>query len=277
MILAGYDSVVLTDRSAGSAVTLVPERGAIVASFVVAGRELLYLDESTLTEPSKNVRGGIPVLFPSPGKLQNDRWSYGGLTGSMKQHGFARTQPWKVVNRSDAEATLTFAADETTLVQYPWRFEAQLQFELQGTQLRMVMTLRNDDLTSMPFALGFHPYFYVNDKSKVRIPSNATRAFDNVVKRIESFDGFDLTQPEVDLHLLDHDSREATLQFDDGARIVVRASEEFSLWVVWSLLAKEFVCLEPWTAPGNALNSADRLLILAPGESRSLWVEIELA
>jgi galactose mutarotase-like enzyme len=34
------------------------------------------------------------------------------------------------------------------------------------------------------------------------------------------------------------------------------------------------VCLEPWTCPGNALNDDDRLLLLAPGASRSLALEI---
>ncbi|HEY8537391.1 MAG TPA: hypothetical protein VIL28_00910 [Steroidobacteraceae bacterium] len=57
--------------------TIAPHRGAIVTSLRIDGRELLYFDEATFNDPAKNVRGGIPLLFPTPGKLENDRWSYG--------------------------------------------------------------------------------------------------------------------------------------------------------------------------------------------------------
>ncbi len=84
------DTLELSDDEAGSAVTIVPGRGAIITRFRVGERELLYLDESTLRDPAKNVRGGIPLLFPSPGRLTGDRFERDGRSGSMKQHGFAR-------------------------------------------------------------------------------------------------------------------------------------------------------------------------------------------
>jgi len=34
---------------------------------------VLALDEATLRDEAKNVRGGIPILFPAPGKLQGGR------------------------------------------------------------------------------------------------------------------------------------------------------------------------------------------------------------
>src|SRR5438874_1631584 len=83
------DLVTLSDSSAKSEVVIAPKRGAIVTSFRVDGRELLFMDESTLHDPAKNVRGGNPVLFPAPGKLEGDAWAWGGRRGAMKQHGFA--------------------------------------------------------------------------------------------------------------------------------------------------------------------------------------------
>jgi galactose mutarotase-like enzyme len=43
--------------------------------------------------------------------------------------------------------------------------------------------------------------------------------------------------------------------------------------VVWTLEGKDFVCVEPWTCPGNALNTGERLMTLGKGETRALWVE----
>src|SRR3984957_11774802 len=111
------DTLELHDDQARSAVTLVPGRGAIVTRFRVGERDLLYLDETTLRDPTKNVRGGIPLLFPSPGKLEGGRFSRAGRDGAMKQHGFARDLAWKLADtetHGGAAVTLTLASDAAT-------------------------------------------------------------------------------------------------------------------------------------------------------------------
>ena len=92
-------------------------------------------------------------------------------------------------------------------------------------------------------------------------------------KQVGAFHAFDLTAQEVDLHLLDHGSSHSALHLADGTSIHVDASPDFGLWVVWTLAGKDYVCLEPWTAPGNALNSGERLLWLEPGAAHDAWVE----
>ena len=57
--------------------------------------------------------------------------------------------------------------------------------------------------------------------------------------------------------------------------MLLRASSDLGLWVVWTLAGKDFVCVEPWSSPGNALNSGDRLLWLEPTRSHESWVELE--
>jgi galactose mutarotase-like enzyme len=268
--------VTLADDWAGSAVVIAPVRGALVTSFRVAGRELLYLDESTLGDASKNVRGGIPILFPSPGKLENDTWQHDGRNGVMKQHGFARNLEWRrTLTRTDAAAvTLTLASSEVTLAQYPWEFRADFTFALEDARFRITSVVRNAGASPMPFGLGFHPYFLVTDKAHARIDTRATRAFDNVTKNVVPFSGFALTAREVDVHLLDHGSSASALHLAGGARIEVRASADFTQWVVWTLAGKDFVCLEPWTSPGNALNTGEGLITIAPGDSHESWVEM---
>jgi galactose mutarotase-like enzyme len=269
--------VVLEDERSSSRVVIAPHRGAIVTSFRIGEREVLYMDEATLHDPAKNVRGGIPVLFPTPGKLEGDRWQHAGRGGSMKQHGFARTESWQVraVARDSARVSLELDSSDRTRAQFPWAFHAELDFSLDRTRLRIDFELTNRDSTPLPFALGYHPYFSVEDKAQLRIDTRATRAFDNVAKQTRPFTGFDFSAPEVDLHLLDHGSSETALHFGDGARLALHASPEFALWVVWSLMERPFVCVEPWTAPGNALNTGDRLLELEPGATHTSFVELE--
>jgi len=270
--------LVLRDELAGSRVELAPARGAIVTSFVVHGRELLYLEPNTLADPAKNVRGGIPVLFPSPGKLAGDRFVRDGKTGSLKQHGFARNLPWTpdaTTNQNAAEVTLRLSSSEQTYRDYPWEFAAELRFVLQGARLSIHHRVRNTGSAVLPFALGYHPYFVVTDKSRAHIDTSATRAYDNVHKAPVSFRGFDLTLPELDLYLLDHGSSHSALHLGDGTRIEVRGSPEFTRFVVWTVAGKDYVCLEPWTAALDALNTGEGLTQLAPGASQEGSLELE--
>jgi galactose mutarotase-like enzyme len=273
--------VELADANAKSLVVLAPERGGMIVSFAVGGRDLLFMDESTLLDPKKNVRGGNPVLFPSPGKLAGDAWARDGHAGTMKQHGFARDLPWALtekVTRDRAAATLCLTSSDTTRALYPWDFRFELTYSLVGNTLRIGQRIENTGDQPMPFGVGFHPYFLVDDKASARIDTRATRAFDNVTKKEIPFTGFDLTAKEVDLHLVDHGSTESALTWGDGARLAIKGSPEFSHWVVWTLDGCPFVCVEPWTSPGNALNTGvhlpDRVITLSPGKIGLFWIEL---
>jgi galactose mutarotase-like enzyme len=265
----------LVDTVAGTSAEIAPSRGGLVTSLRVRGRELLYLDEATFTDATKNVRGGIPILFPTPGKLIDDAWRYGDRTGVLKQHGFARNSVWTTEERSDSTLVLSLTSDAATLAQYPWQFRATIRFTLTA-HLRLSMRIENRANTPMPFGLGYHPYFRVADKLHTQIASRATRAFDNVLRQVVPFSGFDLTQNEVDLHLLDHDSDLCALTYPDGSTLEVLAAQDFRRWVVWTLARKEFVCVEPWTSPGNALNTGEDLVILPVGATHDSWIDIGL-
>jgi galactose mutarotase-like enzyme len=253
---------------------IAPQRGAIVTSFRVRDRELLYLDQATFNDRSKNVRGGIPLLFPSPGKLENDRWQYAGRSSEMKQHGFARNLSWEVEGALDAaRVTLALEASAETLQMYPWRFSTRVRYTIEAAALEIRFIIANRDTTPMPFALGLHPYFLVDDKAQAHVATHATRAFDNVAKRVVPFDGFDFTHGEVDMHLLDHGSSSAVLRAGVDS-ISIECSPEFQRWVIWSVPGKDFICLEPWSAPGNALNTGAGVIVLQPDEERELCVKI---
>jgi galactose mutarotase-like enzyme len=270
--------LVLVDEQHDSLVEIAPRRGAHVTSFRVRGRELLYLETDTLIDPSKNVRGGIPVLFPAPGKLTDGRFMRDGQTGAMKQHGFARDLPWVTSTSSSSVASveLTLLASELTRAQFPWDFEAALTYTLAGACLTIGIEVRNTGQVALPFGFGLHPYFVVRDKQHARIDTRASKAFDNVTKSRVPFAGFDLTLPEVDTYLLDHGGAESALWLADGSRIEVRGSPEFTRWVVWTVAGKDYVCLEPWTSALDALNTGEQLLYVAPGAAYRGQVEIEL-
>lgn len=265
------ETVILRDDAAGSRVTLAPTRGALVTSFFAGGREWLYLDEATLADPTANVRGGIPVLFPSPGKLAGDVFRRGDASGAMKQHGFARQSRFTEIGRGaegSAWVELEIVDSAATRALFPFAFRLRLRFGLREQRLDVRAEVTNSGASELPFALGYHPYFAVpiSDKGACRIPTAATRAWDNKHKREIALGPIDLGEGESDLHLIDQDSNGATLEMPRGT---IDLGGHFTRWVIWTLPEKEFICLEPWTAPADALNSGEGLISLAPGAVRS--------
>jgi galactose mutarotase-like enzyme len=252
----------------------------MVTRFDVDGVPVLFLDVASLVDETKNVRGGNPVLFPSPGPLAGDRFTYAGRSGSMKQHGFARQRAWSVVGdaKGGNEVTLELVSDDATRAQFPWDFRTRLRYALAGAALTVETSVENTGKEPLPFSLGFHPYFHIADadKARARIATDATRAYDNVTKKEIDVKGpIDLTVKELDLHLFDHHGSSATL--DRGAdRIVVSGDPELGRWVIWTLAGKDFVCLEPWTSGANALNTGEGLLLVAPGEARTVTMTMRL-
>lgn len=275
------ESIALEDTDSGATVKVAPTRGGLVTRFAVGDTDVLFMDDASLQDAAKNVRGGIPVLFPSPGRLEGDAWTQSGHTGKLLQHGFARNLAWETVGTSEsgsAACTLRLGYGNATRELWPWNFMLEHRVSLRGSTLRIDQRVENRSDTAMPFGLGFHPYFRVPqaDKGQARIETRARRAFDNVSKRYVEVHGIDLRQREVDLHLQDHDSSENALSLPGGT-VHIRCSDSYRRWVVWTLEGRDFVCLEPWTSPGNALNTGEGLIRLAPGGARESHIEITWA
>ena len=196
----------------------------------------------------------------------------------MKQHGFARNHGFDVVDRAGDRVSLRLRSSDVHDASYAYAFELVMTYSVAGRTLRIEAEIKNQGAEPMPMGFGIHPYFAVEQaqKSSVRIPSRATRVFDNRAKIERAFTGLDLDGEEVDLHFLDHGTSEASLLSPDLV-VALRASPEFSHWVVWTLRGKDFVCLEPWTCPPDMLRTGDRLIAVPPGQSHKLWIEIRVS
>ncbi len=166
-------------------------------------------------------------------------------------------------------------SNDTTRAYWPWDFELACRYTLNANKLRLDARVTNTGASPLPFAFGVHPYFKVPETEKpgARVETQASRAWDNVQKKEIRLDRIALGGREVDLHLLDHQSSRSALSWNDD-RITVESSPELRRWVIWTLPAKPFVCLEPWTGLADALNTGDGRIVVPPGESQSLFVAI---
>jgi galactose mutarotase-like enzyme len=277
-----YATYVLKDSSTAARLEVVPERGGLITRWQVAGQDILYFDAERFADPSKSVRGGIPILFPICGNLPENQYTWAGQTYTLKQHGFARDLPWTVADRaiepSAVALTLTLTSTEQTRRQYPFDFQLQFTYRLRGRELALEQTFQNTGDRPMPFSTGLHPYFLVQDKAALQFDLPATTYIDHLTQQEGSYAGsFDWQQAEIDLALRPLQAQQAAVQEGgQGTRLQLAWSDAYQALVFWAVQGKNYYCLEPWTALRNAMNTGDRLITLEPGESRTLTVTLSV-
>jgi galactose mutarotase-like enzyme len=262
-------------RSGAVQAEVIPERGAIVSRLTVAGRDVLAMDHDTLFDPGKNVRGGIPLLFPFAGRLAADRFERQGLgvVTTIRQHGFARQRAFSPVAPPPGRPfaadrlRLVLSDDDATRAVYPFRFQATVDVRLEPRGLCLSLVVWNQDDRPMPVAPGWHPYFPCPVGAKARITiSGLGASFDPAALRDDV--EFDFGVPAPPLGRL-------TAQMPSIGELTVEFSPRLRHVQLWSLPERPFVCIEPFWGPAGVICGDDADLI-PPGRAHDYWVRLEL-
>lgn len=243
-------------------VEVVPGRGALVSALAVGGTDVLYLDRATLEDPAKNVRGGIPLLFPFAGKLVDETFA---LTGTkMKQHGFGRNRAWQVAERDAASLRMTLAADAETRAQWPYEFTAHhaVMIVPRGVQLELTIVAADQ---ALPVSPGWHPYFALAAADKAGVRGDVAGLSPERLGDATEFD-FGVPAPR--------DGR-SRFSLPHGGALRLDASPELRHLQFWSQPGKPFICIEPFFGPAGTINTEHRGWIPA-GEARTYWMRVRV-
>ena len=274
-----YETYILTDQNAQSRLEVVPERGGIITSWSLQGQDILYLDTERFADPKLSVRGGIPILFPICGNLPDNTYTHQGQNYTLKQHGFARDLPWEVsdqVTNGLVSLTLILNSNDQTRRVYPFDFQLAFTYQLKGNTLEIQQRYTNHSAEPMPFSTGLHPYFFTSDKTQLEYEIPSSEYQDQITKETHPFDRtFDLTCDEIDVAFRQLTDTCASVT-DAGRRlkITLSYSDLYSTLVFWTVKGKDYYCLEPWSAPRNALNTGEHLTQLPPGASYEASVRL---
>ncbi len=277
----------LEDDQTLARLDVVPERGGIATEWTIQGQPILYFDQERFQDPSLSIRGGIPILFPICGNLPNNQYTIDGQDYQLKQHGFARDLPWTVIQQQTqtcASLDLRLSHSDDTLAVFPFFFELVISYQLSGNKLRIKQRIanlgapRSGSLRDrrMPFSLGLHPYFFCREKEAVQLQIPANAYLNQMTGETAAYNGaLDLNQPELDLAFTQIQQRKTA--FTDSSRnlrLDITFSDLYQTLVFWTVQGKDYICLEPWSAPRNALNTGEQLAWVEPFSSKEAWVEL---
>jgi len=275
-----YTTYHLKDTKSDSWFKVAPERGGIITAFGVQGVETLFLNKKTFYDEKANVRGGIPILFPISGQLNNGEYEWEGTVYKMKNHGFARNLPWEVIDTStenQASITLRITSNEETKISFPFEFEVIYTYVLKDNQLQILQEYVNKSDTEMPIYSGFHPYFKTSDKNLTYETDAKTYRDDNDYEIKNVADGLDLSDKKESFVLLDAKKKEIAFTLPEiDKKITMSYGEEFKYVYLWTEQGQDFVCVEPWIAQTDEMNRKDELYFVGKGDSLKTFLTISV-
>jgi galactose mutarotase-like enzyme len=234
---------------------IAPERGGLVTSLSIDNTEIIYLDRETFDDITKNVRGGMPLLFPNAGPLKDGPYN-------LQQHGFARRMSWNVIRQKQNSITLQLLPNEETRGNYPFDFVLKLKVEVANNKLTHSLNVKNKCDKPMPTAYGIHPYFEILREEKQRLLTNIVGFNPQEINWSEEFDKPFTNPGLVKVHM---PGREITIESEPDIFTIAR---------IWHQPKKDFICIEPWTRDNFALDNPNQSLWIKPNECITLSVII---
>lgn len=218
-----------------------------------------------------------PVLFPIIGALKDGYYLYEGKKYQVSKHGFIRNNnDLKILHHSTDELRIGYQFSEETKLQYPFEFDFQITFQLNGSKLLVMHKVFNLSVTkSMYFSLGGHPAF--------NCPFNKNEHYDDYFLEFEkketlnrwkvTKDGLLGTDSELFMENsscihLTHDlfqddalvfkkinSRKVHLKSNKSPNFLTIDYPDFNYLGIWAKPDGDFVCVEPWLGVTDAENT----------------------
>ena len=311
----GYNLSVdsITIEAQSERAVLVPEAGCQCLSYRVGTLEVIAGPSDPSAWRAHPHRGGIPILFPWPGRVAGAQFAYRGAKYQLpvneshghSMHGFACERSFKVLRHGPHFMTAMLdSADDSSIAKiWPWPFQFEIDYEI-GNGLRLNATVRNTGSAPMPFGFGAHPYFHAplspnGQRSAMRLKMAAASHWpldnklipDGSPKPLEG--KLDLSAgPLIGDETYDDAFRMAPYKKDEPrARLVdpamraaveIRTEPVFEDFVVYVPAGEAVVAIEPYTCAPDAFNLAARgvesgMIELWPGETWSAGFEIRIS
>jgi len=242
---------------------------------------------------------GIPLLFPWANRLDGFEYRAGGREVALP-HDRARfpvdpnglpihgavpgLMRWDVDSGdgSSGRIAATLDWDASSVPElfelFPFEHEVQLDASVGDGSLTVATTVTAVGSDRVPVSFGFHPYLCVPGAGpraawRLQLPSLERLELD--ARNIPTGARSPMTRSEFELADSSWDDAFAALEVParfaistpSGRGIALELLEGFPFAQIYGPPGHDFVCLEPMTAPADALRSGDGLTVIEPGAS----------
>jgi aldose 1-epimerase len=310
------DVVRLEDRARQTTVSVMPSRGNNAFEMKVKGKDVLRFPFASADEfKRRGSMSGVPFLAPWANRLDETafyangkRYAFnmdlGNVRGPNPIHGLLQTAQWDVTEaKADANSAwvtsrLDFYRQPDWMAQFPFAHTIEMTYRLKDGVLEVAVKLNNLSAAPMPVAIGYHPYFQVNDAPRdewtfgigarthwlaaANIPTGETEPIEKLLPTPQggSLEGVRLDDGFGDL-IRDASGKATMWVQGKSERVEVLFGPNYKAAVVWFPAGPNmnFICFEPMAGITDSMNLAQKglykdLQYIAPGQSwqESFWI-----
>lgn len=266
-----------------------PGSGMLCASLRHRGAELLRRIDDLEATNAKGSTAGIPLLYPWANRLDSLHYHAAGRDvvldptspllhfddHALPMHGVPWGQlAWEIieVKRDSILARLDWKRPDLLDI-FPYPHKLQMAAILDSDSLTLQTTVFASAGSRVPVSFGFHPYFGIpqlpRQEWQVELPVMRRLLLDArgiPTGRQEPFGPIDSLLGETDFNhgFAVMDAQPAFSLSGAGRRITVTFLEGFPYAQVFAPKNKDFIALEPMTAPTSALTSDQGLHVVEP-------------
>jgi aldose 1-epimerase len=267
-----------------------PGSGLLGVSLRFRGEELLRRLDDLETARRKGSTAGIPLLYPWANRLAGLHYRAASREVALEagshllhfddqglpMHGVAWGQlSWKVVETKPDAFVAQLDWDRMELLAvFPFPHHVQIAGQVASDSLTLKTTILADAGSPVPISFGFHPYFGIpgvpREEWRLQLPAMKRLLLDargiptGGAENAATYDSVLGDQSFDDGFALIEDSARFSLS-GGSYNITVEFLEGFAYAQVFAPKGKEFIALEPMTAPANALVSGEGLRMLEAG------------
>ena len=252
----------------------VADRGAELRSYKVDGEEFMWDRKPEFWAATS------PVLFPFVGTIKNGDYSYNGKEYKIStRHGFARTEDFELVEKTENSLKFRFSSNKETLEKYPFEFELFITYTIAGNTLEIGYNVVNKNDSDMYFSLGTHPAFAldVNDDIKLsdyylEFEKNETSqkyklnekglVLDEKANCLNNENKLQITETVFDddaIIFQNLKSEKVTIKNSKNSKELTVEYKGFPYVAFWSKSKAPFVCIEPWFGISDFENTNGKL------------------
>jgi len=269
----------------------LPARGMLGASLRHKGVEILGRVENLEDAAVKGSTAGIPLLHPWANRLAQPEYNVQGRHVVLDisspllhfdEHGLPiHGVPWSRLQWIVAERRPDFVAARlewsaaALLTVFPFPHRLELTVAIQPGSLTLETTLIAGSESPVPVSFGFHPYFHIPGLPRpnwhLELPAMRKLVLDSrgiPADDEQPYQGFNgqLGESSFDEGFALIGERASFSVSGATQRVSVDFLEGYSYAQVFAPKDKDYIALEPMTAPANALASGRGLRLVPPGD-----------
>lgn len=256
---------------------LTSKIGAELISFKLDGEERIHQGKNCVDSNGKIYwKRHWPILFPTVGKCKKNQTIMNGKTYEIPQHGFARDMEFEPITKLDNFHSYVLKSNSKLLEKYPYEFSLYVTYRLDENKITTIYKVINEGNTDMPFGIGGHPAFKINQKDLLE--GNYYLEFEEEEEKIHFLylvDGLvgteyaknimiDKKRIPINSESFKNDaiimkgltSNKITLKNKRTGRKVLSVDYTgFPYLGIWSKPNAPFICIEPWKTTADNIHS----------------------